>query len=58
MSSGLFLFLQHCLQSLQTVRLVCGLVPADAVDARKTHCDAGFVTGRALQAFKGHFQNK
>ena len=40
--------LDQALQGREPVGLGRGLVPADAVDARKAHGDAGFVAGRAV----------
>src|SRR5262245_26789943 len=48
----------HAEQGVQTVGLGGGLVPADAVDPRKTHGNAGFVTGRGLDRVKGHLQHQ
>src|SRR3954454_7076934 len=50
--------LEHALQGFQPVGLARRLVPAQPVDARKPHGDAGFVPRRALQALKGHFQHE
>src|SRR5258708_6037716 len=50
--------LQHPLQRLQPVGLARRLVPAQAIDARKPHRDAGFVPRRARQSLEGDFQHQ
>jgi len=44
---------QHPFQGFQPVGLAWRLVPAQPVDARKPHRDAGFMPRRACQAFEG-----
>ena len=49
---------EDLLQRLDAVGLARRLVPADAVDAREAHGDAGFVPGRALQPLEGDLQHE
>src|SRR5262249_56316933 len=44
------IFLQHPLQRVQSVGLARRLVPAQPINARKAHCNARFVSRRALQS--------
>src|SRR5271169_3637786 len=48
---------QHHLQRLERVGFAEGLVPADAVDARKTHRHPGFVAGGTVHAVEGDFKD-
>src|SRR5450631_867046 len=50
--------LQHPLQRFQPVGLARRLIPAQPVDARKPHRDAGFMPGGARQALEGDFQHQ
>src|SRR5689334_17007747 len=50
--------LQHILQRFKTISLARGLIPAQSADSRKTHGDAGFMAGRALEALERYFQNQ
>ena len=49
---------QHPLQGLEPVGLARRLVRAQPVDARKSHCHAGFVARRARQPLEGDFQHQ
>src|SRR6267142_5101108 len=50
--------LQHPLQGFQPVGLAWRLVPAQPVDAREPHRNAGFMPRRACQAFEGDLQHQ
>ena len=49
---------EHPLQRFQPVGLARRLVPAQPVDARKPHRDAGFMSRRARQSLEGDFQHQ
>src|SRR5580700_8660969 len=49
---------EHPLQRFQPVGLARRLVPAQPVDTRKPHRDAGFVAWRARQSLEGYFQHQ
>ena len=49
---------EHPLQHPQLIRFTRRLVPADAVDPREAHGDAGLVAGGALQALEGDFDHQ
>src|SRR5205085_6681872 len=49
---------QHALERREIVGFARRLVPADAVDARETHGDAGFVPRRVLQSFESNFEHQ
>src|SRR6266567_4723502 len=49
---------QHPFQGFQPVGLAWRLVPAQPVDAREPHRDAGFMPRRACQAFEGDLQHQ
>src|SRR3984885_10484279 len=49
---------EHPLQRFQPVGLAQRLVPAQPVDARKPHRDAGFMPWRARQSLEGYFQHE
>src|ERR1700676_12497 len=46
------------LERRHRIRLLIGLVPADAMDPRKTHGEAGFVACRTMHAVEGDFEDK
>ncbi len=50
--------LEHPLQRFQPLGLARRLVPAQPVDARKPHRDAGFMSRRARQSLEGDFQHQ
>src|ERR1700730_12187837 len=49
---------QQLLQRLEGVSFADGLVPADAVDARKAHRHPRFVAGRAMHAVERDFEDE
>src|SRR4029078_2101150 len=49
---------QHAFECLQPIGFARRLVPAQATDARKAHCDTGLVARRALQPLERNFQHQ
>src|SRR5438067_637812 len=49
---------KHSFQRFEAIGLAWRLVPAQAIDARKTHGEPGFVSGRALQSLECDFQHE
>src|SRR5215475_2779733 len=53
-----FLRAQQCLQRLYPVCISWMLVPAQPADTRETHCDAGLVPRRTLEALERHLEHE
>src|SRR5215813_12126132 len=58
LASASIVHAEHALQGLEPIGVAGRLVPAQPIDARKAHREAGFVTRGALQALEGHLEHQ